>query len=100
MVFTVNHFERIYDILDRTFPREISFLTYSTPFQLVIAVILSARTTGRQVNAITKELFRRFPTANTLADAARNEIEQIIHPVGFFRQKSMYILETAGSNKA
>jgi len=95
MAFTLDRFNRIYDILDRASPREISFLNYSTPFQLVIAVILSARTTDLQVNAITEELFIRFPNPQALADADPNEIEQLIHPVGFFHQKSGYIRETA-----
>lgn len=72
-------------------------LSYANPFQLLIAVILSAQTTDERVNEVTPELFRRFPTPQKLADAELPEIEAIVRPTGFFRQKSKMIQKTAAS---
>lgn len=73
----------------------VSFLEYGTPFELLIAVILSAQTTDRQVNLITPTLFERFPTPEALAHADPDEIETILHPIGFFRAKRRSIQATA-----
>lgn len=70
-------------------------LNYDTPFQLLIAVILSAQCTDVRVNQVTPLLFARFPTAQDLAGADRSEVEAIIHPTGFFRQKARFLQETA-----
>lgn len=70
-------------------------LNYDTPFQLLVAVILSAQCTDVRVNQVTPLLFARFPTARDLAGADRAEVEDIIHPTGFFRQKARFLQETA-----
>ena len=70
-------------------------LHYRSCFELLIAVILSAQTTDDQVNIVTKELFRRFPNAESLADANIHEVENIIHSLGFYRVKAKHIIETA-----
>jgi endonuclease-3 len=72
-----------------------SFLEYRSPFELLIAVILSAQTTDRQVNLVTAPLFERFPTPAALAKAGVAEIEEIIHSIGFFHTKARNIRETA-----
>ncbi len=70
-------------------------LNYETPFQLLVATILSAQSTDERVNQVTPVLFARFPTAEAVAAADRAELEAIIRPVGFFRQKARFIQETA-----
>ena len=70
-------------------------LDYETPLQLLVATILSAQCTDVRVNQVTPELFDRFPDAESLAAAPREEIEAIIRPTGFFRQKARYIQESA-----
>lgn len=95
MAFMADHFDRVYGILDGLYPEDIGFLTYETPFQLLISVILSARTTDRQVNGVTGELFRRYPDAVSLASADPGAVEGIIRPVGYFRQKSGYIIRAS-----
>ena len=63
-------------------------LVHENPFQLLIATILSAQTTDRSVNLVTPELFRRYPTAEELAAADPAEVERLIKPTGFFRNKT------------
>lgn len=91
---------RIAGILDRLteeYGEVVSFLEYRTPFELLIAVILSAQTTDRQVNLVTPTLFDRYPTPEALASADPREIETILHPIGFFRAKTRSIQATAGA---
>lgn len=70
-------------------------LVHRSPFELLIAVILSAQTTDRGVNKVTPELFRRFPTPAALAEAELSELEAIIRPTGFFKTKAMHIKAAA-----
>lgn len=77
------------------FPVEKPFLNFGTPFQLLIAVILSAQCTDEQVNKVTPVLFRVFPDAPTLAQAQDAVVERIIYPTGFYRAKAAHILGTA-----
>jgi endonuclease III len=70
-------------------------LDHRTPFELTIATILSAQTTDRSVNLVTPELFRRYPTASSLAAADPAEVERIIKPTGFFRAKTQAIIACA-----
>ncbi len=86
---------RIYTILDAHYPGELGFLRYRSPFELLIAVILSAQTTDRQVNAVTPELFRQFPTPAMLAAAEVDEVADIIRSTGYFRMKSRNSIQAA-----
>lgn len=70
-------------------------LEYETPIQLLAATILSAQCTDERVNQVTPILFARYPTASDLAAADRAELEEIIHPTGFFRQKARFIQESS-----
>lgn len=67
------------------------FLDFTSPFTLAVAVVLSAQSTDAAVNKVTPILFERFPTAADLADAPLEVIEEIIHPLGFFRNKAKNI---------
>ena len=67
-------------------------LSHESPFQLLIATILSAQTTDKSVNLVTPELFRRYPTAMDLAAADPAEIQKLIKPTGFFRAKTARII--------
>lgn len=82
-------------ILSKTYPDAQIELTYATPFQLLIATILSAQTTDMSVNRVTKTLFHRFGTAQKLARADIKIVEHIIHPTGFYHQKAKAITQTA-----
>jgi len=72
-----------------------SALVWETPFQLVICVLLSAQTTDAAVNAVTVELFRRWPVAPAVSGADPDEVAEVIHRLGFFRTKSKHCVEAA-----
>jgi endonuclease-3 len=80
--------------LKRHYPNSKCTLHYQTPLQLLVATILSAQCTDERVNQVTPELFRRFPDAQALATAPREEIEALIRPTGFYRNKAKHIQET------
>jgi len=75
--------------------KELCALVHDGPFQLLVATILSAQTTDERVNQVTPELFRRYPTASDLAAADPAEVEALIRPTGFFRNKTKSLLAMA-----
>jgi endonuclease-3 len=72
-------------------------LDFETPFQLLVATILSAQSTDRRVNEVTPELFRRYPDPAALAAARVEELEELIHSTGFFRQKAKNLTACAAA---
>ena len=70
-------------------------LDYDTPLQLLVAVILSAQCTDERVNLTTPALFARYPTVAALAAADPVELEELVRPTGFYRNKARFIRETA-----
>jgi endonuclease-3 len=83
------------EILERTYPHAVTALEYHDPFELLIAVILSAQCTDARVNLTTPHLFAAYPDARSLAGAAQSEVERIIKACGFFRTKAKNVIETA-----
>ncbi|MFO7664141.1 MAG: endonuclease III [Chloroflexota bacterium] len=81
--------------LRRMYPDAHCQLDYETPMQLLVATILSAQCTDERVNLTTPALFERYPTVEALAAADQSEMEALVRPTGFFRQKARYIRETA-----
>jgi len=81
----------IIDGLEELYPDVDCELDRETPFQLVIATILSAQTTDERVNMVTPELFRRYPTPEAMAKAPLPALEKIIRSTGFFRMKAKSI---------
>ncbi len=69
----------------------VCYLDHSTDWQLLIAVILSAQCTDARVNQVTKVLFAQYGTLEKLAQASQEEIEEVLHPLGFFRAKAKNI---------
>ena len=82
----------VFSRLKRAYPDARTELDYETPLQLLIATILSAQCTDKRVNMVTPLLFRTFPTAAALADAPREELEEIIKSTGFFRNKTKSLI--------
>lgn len=78
--------------LEKEYPDAICSLVESEPYRLLIAVRLSAQCTDARVNLVTPVLFERFPTLESLANADVSEIEEIVHPCGFFRAKAKDIV--------
>jgi endonuclease-3 len=70
-------------------------LVHDTPFELLVATILSAQSTDEMVNKVTPALIERFPTAADLAEADPAEVEVLVHSTGFFRQKTKSLLGMA-----
>ncbi len=70
-------------------------LHFHDPFSLVIAVLLSAQTTDAAVNRVTPVLFERWPDAAALACAPLGEVEEVLHPLGFFHSKAKHVVQTA-----
>ena len=85
--------KRILEILAQDFPNPKSELNFNSPFQLLVAVILSAKCTDKRVNMVTPELFAVAPDAASLAALPMEEIQRIIRPCGFYNSKANYLKE-------
>jgi endonuclease III len=81
----------ILEALGGQHPNADTELRYTSPFELLVATILSAQSTDAGVNQVTVELFATYPTPAALAAAPAGEIERIVHATGFFRQKTKSI---------
>jgi hypothetical protein len=79
------------------YPDMPSFLVFESPFQLLIAVILSAQCTDAMVNKVSQVLFARYPDPQALAAASLEDLERIVHPTGFYRAKARNIQRCAQS---
>jgi len=77
--------------LDEAYPEVECALTHNSPWELLVATILSAQCTDVRVNMVTPELFRRFPTPAAMAKATLPQLEALIRTTGFFRNKAKSI---------
>lgn len=77
--------------LDEAYPNAVCALTHRTPWELLVATILSAQTTDVRVNMVTTELFKRFPTPAAMAKASLPELEALIRTTGFYHNKAKSI---------
>ncbi len=85
----------VYDRLATHYPDAHCALDFKTPFQLLIATILSAQCTDKRVNMVTPALFKRYPTPAALAAAKPEELEDLIRSTGFFRNKAKSLIGMA-----
>ena len=76
------------DYLDEILPTAKCELLYTKDYELVIAVMLSAQTTDKSVNAVTPILFKKYPTLDALYNAPLEDIEEIIKPIGLYKNKA------------
>ena len=83
--------------LQRAYPRPKIALDFESPFQLLIATILSAQSTDARVNLVTKDLFRKYPSPEAFAKADPAELENDIRSTGYFRSKTKSLI---GASKA
>jgi len=83
---------RIVRVLAREYNAAECALLHDSALQLLVATILSAQCTDRRVNMVTPALFARYPTADDFADADPDELEEMIHSTGFFRNKTRSIM--------
>ena len=79
---------RLLDYLDELFPAAKCELFYSKDYELAIAVMLSAQTTDKSVNAVTQVLFKKYPSLNALNNAPIEDIEEIIKQIGLYKNKA------------
>ena len=86
-----NEIKDFYNILKTTYPDAKCSLDFKTPFQIVVAVMLSAQCTDERVNKTTPQLFERCKTIQDFADIDIQELEEIIHPCGFYKNKAKNI---------
>ena len=83
-----NRLENIMALLGPMYPERKPFLDFETPFQLLVATVLSAQCMDITVNTVTPELFRRFPDPAALAEAPLADVEKILGPVTFYKAKA------------
>ncbi len=87
---------KVLEILEQMHPEAACALDHRDPFELIVAVALSAQTTDVSVNKVTPELFRRYPDPAALAEADPDEVMEIIRTIGLYRNKSKNIVKLAG----
>ena len=85
---TKNEAKKILSILRKYYPNATCSLDFETPFQIVIAVMLSAQCTDERVNTITPLLFKNYGTPDKMAKMDTKVLEDIIHPCGFYKNKA------------
>jgi len=88
-------FEKINKELKRIYPKAKIALNFSNPWELLVAVILSAQTTDKKVNEITEKLFKKYKTIDDYAKANLKEFENDIKGVNYYKNKAKFILENA-----
>ena len=86
---------KIIEYLDELFPNPKCELNYNKDYELLIAVMLSAQTTDKRVNLVTKELFSKYPNLESLSNANVDDIANIIKPIGTYNKKSICVKEIA-----
>lgn len=90
-----NTWDKIWPVLQKRYKRTATFLDYRNPWELTVAVILSAQTTDDGVNRITPTLFDRFPEPKDFVSASVLEIEKYIKTLGYYRSKAKYLKQSA-----
>lgn len=86
-----NNIDIILDELEQLYPEADCELDYGTPFQLLISVVLSAQTTDKMVNDVTKDLFKEYPDLEAMLTLSEIELQQKIKKIGLYRNKSKSI---------
>ena len=86
---------KIIEILKKYYPEAKCSLDFETPFQMAIAVMLSAQCTDERVNKITPYLFKEYGTPEAINNMKIAELEKIIYPCGFYKNKAQNIKEMA-----
>lgn len=86
---------KILEILEEHYPDAKPALRFTTPFELLIATMLSAQTTDKQVNKITEKLFKKYNTPEEFADMEQQELEQHIKGCGLYKNKSKNIINAS-----
>lgn len=92
MINLLERTPKVLSLLEKQYPKFVGGLTnYNSPFQMLIATVLSAQSTDKQVNSITKELFMKYPDPPSFASASIDDIEKAISKVGLYKNKARFI---------
>lgn len=95
MIFRQIKKELILNTLQEMYPDAHCELNYNNHYELLVAIILSAQTTDKSVNLISKILFEKYPTWDSLSKAIKEDVVNIINPLGLASRKAINIVETA-----
>lgn len=82
----------LFQQLDKAYPNAVCALNYQNAWQLLVATILSAQCTDKRVNQVTIALFKAFPGPQEMAEGNQQQVEELIHSTGFFRNKAKNLL--------
>lgn len=93
MLLSKKKVNEVLDILENEYPDAKCELEHSTPYELLVATILSAQCTDKRVNIVTKELFKKYNTPELMIELNQEGLESIIKTTGFYRNKARNILE-------
>lgn len=86
----------VFERMEVLFPDAKSELSnWKTPFQFLVCIALSAQTTDKQVNKITKELFKQYSTPKAMSKASQEEVMELVQGVNYYRNKAKYIIQAA-----
>ncbi|MFW5979884.1 MAG: endonuclease III [Halanaerobiales bacterium] len=91
----INNINKIIEILSEKYPDPETALNHNSVFELLIATILSAQTTDKQVNKVTANLFKKYNTPEDFANLEIKDLENEIKSIGLYRNKSKYIVQTS-----
>lgn len=86
---------KILNYLEELFPNPVCELNYNKDYELLIAIMLSAQTTDKRVNIVTKELFSKYDNIQKLKNANYNDIERIVYSLGSYTKKAKAVIEIA-----
>ncbi|MGE5352451.1 MAG: endonuclease III [Acidobacteriota bacterium] len=87
----IEHAKKVFDILKKEYPEVKSALDFTTPFELIIATILSAQCTDARVNIVTRDLFKKYKSPQDFLNIPIEELEKDIFSTGFYRNKAKSI---------
>ncbi len=86
---------KIFSYLDELIKNPVCELEFNKDYELLIATVLSAQTTDKRVNNVTKELFKKYPSIEALSKASISDIESIIKEIGTYHKKAIFVKEIA-----
>lgn len=89
------HVKKILSVLEKIYPEPKAFLNFSTPFELLVAAILSSQSTDKEVNKVTANLFQKYRTPQDFAQLKAEELAKEIKSCGLYRNKSKNIIEAS-----
>jgi endonuclease-3 len=92
---TKKDYDEIFTKLLELFPNPDTELNFKTPFQLLVAVMLSAQTTDKQVNVVTDKLFLKVKNPNDILNLSENQLTKQVSSVNYYKMKAKHIRQTA-----